>query len=133
MPRSTKVLLPLFIVLMTGAILSSAIAAAYSGLEGIWTGTAKAIGSDVGKGTGAAACKEGTLEVQVDSGRRMRGAIHIDGTYYLVQGKVEEDGSMTGYVGDDPIFTAYLRSESNPAEWAHTNLWLVPGLLYGPY
>lgn len=33
------------------------------------------------------------------------------------------------YVGDDPIFTAYLRSESNPAEWAHTNLWLVPGLL----
>ncbi len=103
MPRSTKVLLPLFIALMTGAILSSAIAAAYSGLEGIWTGTAKAIGSDVGKGTGAAACKEGTLEVQVDSGRRMRGAIHIDGTYYLVQGKVEEDGSMTGYVGDDPI------------------------------
>jgi hypothetical protein len=34
------------------------------------------------------------------------------------------------YVGDDPIFTAYLRSESNPAEWAHTNLWLVPGLLF---
>jgi hypothetical protein len=33
------------------------------------------------------------------------------------------------YVGDDPIFTAYLRSESNPIEWAHTNLWLVPGLL----
>lgn len=33
------------------------------------------------------------------------------------------------YVGDDPIFTAYLRSESNPAEWVHTNLWLVPGLL----
>lgn len=33
------------------------------------------------------------------------------------------------YVGPDPIFTAYLRSESNPAEWAHTNLWLVPGLL----
>lgn len=33
------------------------------------------------------------------------------------------------YVGSDPIFTAYLRSESNPAEWAHTNLWLIPGLL----
>lgn len=33
------------------------------------------------------------------------------------------------YVGEDPIFTAYLRSESNPAEWAHTNLWLIPGLL----
>jgi len=33
------------------------------------------------------------------------------------------------YVGYDPIFTAYLRSESNPAEWSHTNLWLVPGLL----
>ena len=34
------------------------------------------------------------------------------------------------YTGDDPIFTAYLRSESNPAEWAHTNLWLIPGLLF---
>jgi hypothetical protein len=33
------------------------------------------------------------------------------------------------YVGDDPIFTAYLRSEANPDEWAHTNLWLIPGLL----
>lgn len=33
------------------------------------------------------------------------------------------------YVGDDPIFTAYLRSESNPAEWDHTNLWLIPGLV----
>jgi hypothetical protein len=33
------------------------------------------------------------------------------------------------YVGDNPIFNAYLRSESNAAEWAHTNLWLIPGLL----
>jgi len=33
------------------------------------------------------------------------------------------------YVGDDPLFTAYLRSESNPAEWAHTNMWLIPGLV----
>jgi hypothetical protein len=33
------------------------------------------------------------------------------------------------YIGDAPIFTAYLRSEADPAEWAHTNLWLVPGLL----
>ena len=102
MPMSTKVVLP-FITLMIGIILSSAVAAAYSGLEGVWTGTAKAVGADVGKGSGAAACKEGTLEVQIDGGRRMRGAIHIDGTYYLVQGRVEEDGSMTGYVGDDPI------------------------------
>ena len=33
------------------------------------------------------------------------------------------------YVGDNPIFAAYLRSEANAAEWAHTNTWLVPGLL----
>lgn len=33
------------------------------------------------------------------------------------------------YVGEDPLFTAYLRSESNPSEWAHTNLWLIPGLI----
>ena len=34
------------------------------------------------------------------------------------------------YVGDDPVFTAYLRSESNIAEWSHTSTWLVPGLLF---
>lgn len=33
------------------------------------------------------------------------------------------------YVGEDPIFTAYLRNEANSAEWAHTNLWLIPGLI----
>lgn len=33
------------------------------------------------------------------------------------------------YVGDDPIFTAYLRSESDPAQWNHTNLWLIPGVI----
>jgi hypothetical protein len=33
------------------------------------------------------------------------------------------------YIGDTPIFTAYLRSEANPTEWVHTNIWLVPGLL----
>lgn len=33
------------------------------------------------------------------------------------------------YLGDSPIFTAYLRSESNPAEWAHTNTWIFPGLI----
>lgn len=33
------------------------------------------------------------------------------------------------YVGDNPVFTAYLRSEANPDEWAHTSLWLIPGLL----
>ncbi len=33
------------------------------------------------------------------------------------------------YVGDDAIFTTYLRSEANPSEWAHTNTWLFPILL----
>lgn len=33
------------------------------------------------------------------------------------------------YVGDNPIFAGYLRSEANAAEWAHTSVWLVPGLL----
>lgn len=32
------------------------------------------------------------------------------------------------YVGDNAVFTTYLRSEANAAEWAHTNMWLVPGL-----
>lgn len=33
------------------------------------------------------------------------------------------------YVGDNPIFAGYLRSEANAVEWAHTSIWLVPGLL----
>ncbi len=33
------------------------------------------------------------------------------------------------YVGDNAIFTAYLRSEASPAEWAHTNTWIFPILL----
>jgi hypothetical protein len=33
------------------------------------------------------------------------------------------------YVGPEPVFAAYLRSEANPAEWSHTSVWLVPALL----
>lgn len=33
------------------------------------------------------------------------------------------------YIGDDPVFTAYLRSETNPAEWSHTNTWIIQGVL----
>ena len=33
------------------------------------------------------------------------------------------------YVGDDPIFVAFLRSEANQAEWAHVNLWMVPAVV----
>lgn len=33
------------------------------------------------------------------------------------------------YVGPEPIFATYLRSEANPAEWSHTSTWLVPALL----
>lgn len=30
------------------------------------------------------------------------------------------------YVGDDPIFTAFLRSESSPDLWAHVMQWQLP-------
>ena len=33
------------------------------------------------------------------------------------------------YVGDNPIFTIFMRSESNVVEWAHVNTWIIPGLL----
>lgn len=33
------------------------------------------------------------------------------------------------YIGDDPVFTAYLRSEANPDEWSHTNTWIIQGVL----
>lgn len=33
------------------------------------------------------------------------------------------------YVGDDPIFTVFLRSESDPALWAHVMTWQFPMLL----
>lgn len=32
------------------------------------------------------------------------------------------------YVGDDPIFTLFLRSESNPEQWAHVMQWQFPML-----
>jgi hypothetical protein len=49
--------------------------------------------------------------------------------YLIVGGIAYQLITKQFYIGDAPIFTAYLRSESNPAEWAHTNIWLVPGLL----
>lgn len=30
------------------------------------------------------------------------------------------------YVGDHALFNAYLRSETNIAEWTHTNIWILP-------
>lgn len=33
------------------------------------------------------------------------------------------------YVGIDPIFTAFLRSEANPSQWAHVMQWQLPLLL----
>jgi len=33
------------------------------------------------------------------------------------------------YVGDDAVFTAYLRSEADPAQWAHASTWILPVLL----
>lgn len=76
--------------------------AAHYNLDGTWTGTATAQGQAVGEGTGATACRDGTIEVEIDE-HQMRGAVHLDGTYYLVQGKVDEDGSVKGFVGDDPL------------------------------
>jgi hypothetical protein len=49
--------------------------------------------------------------------------------YLVVGGVAYQLITKQFYVGDNPIFTTYLRSESNPVEWAHTNIWLVPGLL----
>ena len=49
---------------------------------------------------------------------------------YLIVGAIAyELITKQFYVGDHPIFNAYLRSESNPAAWSHTTTWLVPGLL----
>lgn len=33
------------------------------------------------------------------------------------------------YVGDHAIFTTYLRSEANAAEWAHVSTWMFPVIL----
>jgi hypothetical protein len=50
---------------------------------------------------------------------------------YLIAGSIAYQlFTKQFYVGDTQIFTSYLRSEANPAEWAHTNMWLIPGLLF---
>lgn len=33
------------------------------------------------------------------------------------------------YVGNDPIFTLFLRSETHPDQWAHVTQWQIPVLL----
>jgi hypothetical protein len=33
------------------------------------------------------------------------------------------------YVGDNPIFAGFLRSEDDATEWTHVNLWMIPALL----
>ena len=49
--------------------------------------------------------------------------------YLIVGGIAYQLITKQFYVGDAPLFATYLRSESNPAEWAHTNIWLIPGVV----
>lgn len=49
--------------------------------------------------------------------------------YLIVGGIAYQLITKQFYVGDNPIFASFLRSEANPAEWAHTNTWMIPLLL----
>ena len=49
--------------------------------------------------------------------------------YLVVGGIAYQLITKQFYVGDDPIFTIFMRNEANVSEWAHVNLWLIPGLL----
>jgi hypothetical protein len=91
--------------LIAAAGLALALAApvsASSPLDGIWTGTTKASGGDLGKGSGASACMDTSLEVSVLNDN-LRGSVLLDGTYFLVQGKIAKDGTVTGFVADDEL------------------------------
>jgi hypothetical protein len=50
-------------------------------------------------------------------------------SYLIIGGIAYQLITKQFYVGDGALFTAYLRSESNPAEWAHANIWLIPGVV----
>lgn len=97
---------------LAAGLLPSAAAAAHLDLNGTWTGKASVQGQDVGQGSGAAACRDGTLEVVIEA-HEMRGSVNLDGTYYLVQGKVDEDGSVSGFVGDDPLSGRFANGQFN--------------------
>src|SRR5690349_7159324 len=84
------------------ALALAAPASASSPLDGIWAGTTKASGGDLGKGTGASACMDTSIEVSVLNDN-LRGSVLLDGTYFLVQGKIAKDGTVTGFVAEDEL------------------------------
>jgi len=84
------------------ALALAAPASASSPLDGIWAGTTRASGADLGKGTGASACMDTSIEVSVLN-ESLRGSVLLDGTYFLVQGKIAKDGTVTGSVGEDEL------------------------------
>ncbi|MBP6880452.1 hypothetical protein KBC31_02355 [Candidatus Saccharibacteria bacterium] len=49
--------------------------------------------------------------------------------YLVVGGIAYQLITKQFYIGEEPIFTAFMRNEANVYEWAHVNLWLLPGLL----
>jgi hypothetical protein len=49
--------------------------------------------------------------------------------YLIIGGIAYQLITKQFYIGGDPIFAGFLRNEANPAEWAHTTIWLVPALL----
>ena len=49
--------------------------------------------------------------------------------YLVVGGLAYQFVTKQFYVGENPIFSEFLRSESNAVEWAHVNRWMIPILL----
>jgi hypothetical protein len=75
---------------------------AAGGYDGTWVGVAKVEGADVGKGDGPSACVESPVEVQV-IGDAAQGSAFIDGSYYLVTGKIKQGGAFLGNFSEEEL------------------------------
>lgn len=75
---------------------------AAASFDGHWTGTSTVSGPGAGKGSGASACTNAPVDVMV-AGDRVRGSALLDGSYYLVEGKLHEDGTVSGTFSEDSL------------------------------
>lgn len=108
MPVVISKALPSLAILAVVAAWQAGPVLAQSTFDGTWKGAAQASGDAVGGGTGAAACVDATVDVLVLE-NTVRGALELDGSFYLVQGEIGADGRVTGFLGDDPM-TGEFRS-----------------------
>lgn len=85
-----------------GLVAAAAPLHAGTGFDGPWTGVSKVEGAGVSGRSGASACADGRIVATV-SQDRLRGSVSLDGSFYIVDAQIAPDGSVAGFLADDPL------------------------------